>query len=201
MRAEAQTQYQKYAEIDPQTGQPHGFPTPSRKVELYATRFAQVGYAPLPVLQEPVERPASDPKMTQPYPLLLTFFRLVQFCDEQHRNIPRLRRPVPEPFLEIHPRTAAAAGIADDEWVVVETVSGSVRLKARFKGSLHPQVVATPYGWWQGCQALGLPGYDPFGPEGANTNLLIPNTAIDPISGAVPHRSQRCRVRKADVLA
>jgi anaerobic selenocysteine-containing dehydrogenase len=47
MRVEAQTRYQKYAEIDPQTGQPRGFQTPSRKVEIYATRFARAGYAPL----------------------------------------------------------------------------------------------------------------------------------------------------------
>ena len=139
--------------------------------------------------------------MAQEYPLLLTFFRVVQFCDEQHRNIPRLRRPVPEPFLEIHPHTATAAGIADGEWVVLETAAGSVRLKAKFKDSLHPRVVATPYGWWQGCQELGLPGYDPFGPDGANANLLIPNEAIDPISGSVPHRSQRCRVRKTEAPA
>ena len=201
MRVEAQTHYQKYAEIDAQTGQPHGFQTPSRKVEIYAIPFARAGYAPLPVLQEPLAHASPAPEVAQPYPLLLTFFRLVQFCDEQHRNIPRLRSPVPEPFLEIHPSTATAAGIADGAWAVLETASGSVRLKARFKEALHPRVVATPYGWWQGCQELGLPGYDPFGPEGANANLLVPNNAIDPISGAVPHRSQRCRVRKADVPA
>ena len=62
MRVEAQTRYQKYAEIDPQTGQPQGFQTPTRKVEIYATRFAQAGYAPLPVLQEPAESPASRPE-------------------------------------------------------------------------------------------------------------------------------------------
>jgi anaerobic selenocysteine-containing dehydrogenase len=84
---------------------------------------------------------------------------------------------------------------------MLETASGSVRLKARFKEALHPRVVATPYGWWQGCQELGLPGYDSFGPEGANANLLISNEAIDPISGSVPHRSQPCRVRKVDVPA
>jgi anaerobic selenocysteine-containing dehydrogenase len=170
-------------------------------VEVYATRFAQAGYPPLPVLQESVGHPSPTPEVAQAYPLLLTFFRLVQFCDEQHRNIPRLRRSVPEPFLEIHPSTATAAGIADGAWAVLETASGSVRLKARFKETLHPRVVATPYGWWQGCQALGLPGYDPFGPEGANANLLVPNSAIDPISGAVPHRSQRCRVRKSEASA
>ena len=57
-------------------------------------------------------------------------------------------------------------------------------------------VVATQYGWWQACQALGAPAYDPFRPEGANVNLLIPTDVIDPISGALPHRSQQCRVRK-----
>ena len=71
-------------------------------------RFARAGYAPLPVYQEPVESSSSRPDAAQEYPLVLTFFRLVQFCDEQHRNIPRLRRPVPEPFLEIHPSTATA---------------------------------------------------------------------------------------------
>lgn len=59
----------------------------------------------------------------------------------------------------------------------------------------------TPQGWWQGCQELRLPGYDPFGPGGANANLLVPNEDIDPISGSVPHRSQRCRVRKEGVSA
>lgn len=201
MRAKPQTRYQKHTEIDPQAGQPQGFQTPTRKIEMYATTFAKAGYDPLPTPQEPAESPTSGADATEEYPLVLTFFRVVQFCDTQHRNIPRLRRPVPEPFLEIHPITATAAGVAEGEWVVVETATGRVKLKARFKDSLHPRVVATPYGWWQGCQELGLPGYDPFGPEGANANLLVPNEAIDPISGSVPHRSQRCRVRKEGVSA
>ena len=36
---------------------------------------------------------------------------------------------------------------------------------------------------------LGLPGYDPLGPEGADANLLVSNEALDLISGSVPHRS------------
>ena len=196
MRFEAQTRYQKYAEIDPQTGQPWGFQTPSRKVEIYSITFAKAGYDPLPTPQEPMESPVSLLGTAQDYPLVLTFFRVVQFCGEQHRNIPRLRRPVPEPFLEMHPHTAAAAGIADGEWAVVETATGRVRLTAKFKESLHPRVVATQYGWWQGCQELGRPGYNPFGSDGANANLLVPNGTIDPIGGSVPHRSQRCRVSR-----
>src|SRR5262249_21742788 len=196
-RARGETRYQKYAEINAATGQPRGFPTPTRKVEIYSTHFARAGYAPLPVYQEAV----GSPDMAQEYPLVLTFFRLVQFCDVQHRNIPRLRRQVPEPFLEIHPATAAVASIQDGEWIILETATGRIRLKARYKDALHPRVVATAHGWWQGCRELGLPGYDPFGPEGSNANLLVSNEFIDPISGSVPHRSQRCRVRKEVVPA
>jgi hypothetical protein len=67
--------------------------------------------------------------------------------------------------------------------------------------SLTTGVVATQYGWWQGCRDLDLPGYDPFGPDGANANLLISNAAVDPISGSVQHRSVKCRVRKKDLFA
>jgi anaerobic selenocysteine-containing dehydrogenase len=108
---------------------------------------------------------------------------------------------VPEPFLELHPATAAAASIQEGEWALLETAMGRIRLKARYKDSLHPGVVATTHGWWQACQELGLPGYDPFGSQGANANLLVSNDIIDPISGSVPHRSQRCRVRKASLSA
>jgi anaerobic selenocysteine-containing dehydrogenase len=63
LRAQGRTHYQKYAELDPKTGRPRGFQTPSSKVEVYATRFARAGYAPLPACVEPVESPASEPRM------------------------------------------------------------------------------------------------------------------------------------------
>ena len=128
---------------------------------------------------------------------MLTSFRPRQFVDEQHRNIPRLRSQEREPFVEIHPDTAVSLGVVEGEWVTVGTTAGKVRLKARFNDTLHPKVVCAPYGgWWQPCHELGLPGYDPLGSTGANVNLLIPNTLIDPISASVPHRSRMCSVQK-----
>jgi anaerobic selenocysteine-containing dehydrogenase len=197
IRVPGETRYRKYAAIDAQTGQPRGFQTPTRKLELYATSFARAGYPPLPVVWEPAE-PSRRPEADEAYPLALTFARPVQFCNDHHRNIPRLRRQAREPFLEIHPTTAAALQIADNTWVVLETPTGAVTLKAKRNAALDPRVVVTQYGWWQACQTLGTPAYDPFRPEGANVNLLIPQDVIDPISGAVPHRAQQCRVRKAD---
>lgn len=186
------TYERKYAAANPKDGRLRGFPTPSRRIELYSTRFAAAGYDPLPNYAGPI-----DSETEGDYPLVLTSFRLRQFVDQQHRNIPRLRGQEREPFIEIHPETAVGSGVADGEWVTVATASGKVRLKARFNNSLHPKVVCAPYGgWWQPCRELGLPGYDALGSTGANVNLLIPNTHIDPISASVPHRSRMCRVTK-----
>ena len=201
MRAAGETRYQKYAEVDAETGRPKGFQTPTRKIEIYSTRFATAGYAPLPGMKETGDSGRIRNEISNEYPLILTSFRLVQFCDQQHRNIPRLRRQAREPLLEINPETAAALNIQDKEWVRLETALGGVRLKAKLNSLLHPKVVATQYGWWQACKELGLPGYDAFGSQGANVNLLIANDATDPISGAVPHRSQPCRVSKESVTA
>jgi len=199
MSADTRTRYQKYAEIDPQTDRAQGFNTPTRKMEIYSTSFAGAGYPPLPGCAALNDNSDGYSDVAEEYPMVLTFFRLVQFCDQQHRNIPRLRRQVREPFLEIHPNTAADLNIKVGEWVTLETPVASIRLKTKFAAFLDPRVVCTQYGWWQECKELGLGGYDPFGPEGANANRLTLNDLTDPISGSVPHRSQRCRVRKLEV--
>ena len=153
---------------------------------------------PLPRYVEPADSPIGKAGAGAAYPLVLTSFRLRQFVDEAHRNIPRLRDQEHYPFIEVHPDTAGPLGIADGDWVVVETPTGKVRLKAKFNATLHPSVICAPYGgWWQACRELGLIGHDPLGPTGANLNLIIPNTDIDPISASVPHRSRMCRVSKA----
>jgi anaerobic selenocysteine-containing dehydrogenase len=187
LRANVKTRHQKYAEIDSRTGKPRGFDTPTGKIEIYSTTFAATGYPPLPHFD------AREPSSAD-YPLTLTFFRDIHFCDEQHRNIARLRRAVPEPFIEIHPKAAEARGIAEGEWVILETANGKVKLKTKFNDSLHPLVVATVYGWWQACHELNLAGHDPFSQNGANANLLIPNSDNDAISASIAHRGQRCRI-------
>jgi anaerobic selenocysteine-containing dehydrogenase len=197
VEAKVATHHRKYAAIDPQTGRPRGFATPSRKLELYSIRFAGAGYDPLPRHDEPAESPIRSPEGNRDYPLILTSFRHIQFVSDEHRNAPRLRKEVPDPLIEIHPRTATDLSVDDGDWVNVETASGKVRLKAKYSDSLHPNVVCAPYGWWQGCAPLSLPAYDALSPAGANINLVIANKKIDPISASVPHRSSMCRISKA----
>ena len=193
MRASVTTRHKKYNETQSGSGQSKGFDTPTGKIEIYSTAFASAGYPPIPKFM-------NDASANIDYPLTLTFFRDIHFCDQQHRNIPRLRRVVPEPFVEIHPSTAEAKDINDGDWIIVETASGKVKLKAKLNDSLHPNVVTAVYGWWQACQELKLNGHDPFSPSGANFNLLIPNTDNDEISAAVAHRGQHCRIDKLDQL-
>ena len=194
LRVDATTRYRKYMETDPATGTPRGFATPTGRMELYATPFPAAGSDPLPRYSEPVDSPMRD---RADYPLVLTSFRIMPFIGPQNRNIPRLRARQPDPFMEIHPDTAQAAGIGDGDWAIVENPTGRARLKAKYTPSIHPRVISAPYGWWQDCAELDLPGNDPFGPDGANLNRLVPDADIDPISASVPHRSRMCRVRPA----
>jgi anaerobic selenocysteine-containing dehydrogenase len=188
-------QYQDYAEPD-ERGVPKGFNTPTRKVELYATPFAAHGQPPLPTYVEPALSPVSEPAVAERFPLVLTNAKRPQYLHSQHRGLARLRKAAPHPTVEIHPDTAACHGVADGDWVALETPSGGMRVKAQVTAAILPGVVCTSHGWWQGCEELGLPALDPFSADGANANLLVHNERRDPVSGGTPHRSTLCRVRK-----
>ena len=94
------------------------------------------------------------------------------------------------------PATAGARGIAAGDWIGIATPRGRVRARARVNTMLADGIVAAQHGWWQGCAELGLPGYDAIEPDGANINLVIGSEAVDPVSGAPPHRAYPCQVEK-----
>jgi anaerobic selenocysteine-containing dehydrogenase len=176
----------------------NGFNTPTGRVELYSTTLAAAGYPPLPVYVEPVHSPLSTPEVTREYPLVLTNAKRATYLHSQHRALASLRKLEPHPPAELHPATAAQYGIADKDWIMIETPGGSARAQARLSQAVLPGVVCANHGWWAGCEELGLDAMDPYTNAGANINLLILNDQRDPVSGGTPHRSSLCRVRKAD---
>ena len=194
VRVPLRTRYRKYAEQ--KDGVPNGFATPTGKIELYSETFLAHGYPPLPEHEEPLVGPLSRPDLAERFPLILTCAKSTQFCESQHRGLPSLRRRVPDPEVELHPAAAAERGIGAGDWVTVETPEGRVRARARLNESLAPGVACGQHGWWQACPEIGALAYDPFGPDGANLNLIIGNAAIDPISGSVPHRAYLCQIRR-----
>jgi anaerobic selenocysteine-containing dehydrogenase len=194
VRVPLQTRHAKHAEPDA-NGAPRGFATPSRKVELYSQTFLDHGYEPLPDFPEPPIGPVARPDLAARFPLILTSAKSSLFCQTQHHALPSLRKRAPHPEVELHPAAAQARGIANGDWVSIETPEGSVRARVQLNADLDPRVVVGEHGWWQGCAELGAPGYDPFGPMGVNFNLLIGTAARDPVSGTASHRSYLCEVR------
>jgi len=196
VRVALQTRHAKYAETDA-NGTLRGFATPSRRIELYSQTFLDHGYAPLPDFEEPQIGPTARPDLAARFPLILTCAKPTVFCQTQHRALPSLRRRALDPEVELHPSAAVTRGIVPGDWVSIETPEGSVRARARLNDEIDPRVVVGEHGWWQACAAIGAPGYDPFGPGGANLNLIIGRTALDPVSGTASHRAYLCEIRRA----
>jgi anaerobic selenocysteine-containing dehydrogenase len=194
IRVPVETRYRKFAEVV--DGAPRGFATPTGRIELYSETMLSHGYPPLPDYEPPLVGPEARPDLLRRYPLVLTCAKHTLFCESQHRALPSLRRRAIDPEVELHPAAAADRDVRPGDWVRIETPLGSVRARARFNETLQPDVVSGQHGWWQACAEIGAPAYDPFGPEGANFNLLIGRDAIDPVSGSVPHRAYLCEIRR-----
>lgn len=185
--------YAKHAEVG-EDGTVTGFATPTGKIELYSERLLAHGYDPLPVYVVPETSPAENREIAEDYPLVLSSIKLRVTAHSQHRGVPSLRKRHPHPYVEIHPDTAAAEGVAADEWIRVETPLAAMRVKVKTTPKVQPGTVVGQAGWWEACAELGLPGYDPFSDEGANYNRLVSTDVSDEVSGGVAVKSFHCRV-------
>ena len=185
------TRYRKYASDG------GGFATPSGKIEIYAQAFLDHGYDPLPGYTEPALSPESRPEYAKEFPLILTTAKTPHFLQSQMRGLSSLRRAEAQPRLEIHPGTASTRGIDDGDWVIITTPHGATRATAHFSDQIDKRVVSATHGWWQGCEALGEPGYDAERVHGANVNALFGRDLCDRVSGSVPLKSYLCQVLPA----
>jgi anaerobic selenocysteine-containing dehydrogenase len=171
-----------------------GFRTPTGKIELYSTRFEQMGYAPLPSYAEPPESPYSAPEVAKEFPLVLTTGgRIPFYFNSEHRQLPNLRKAYREPRAEIHPETAARHGIAQGDWMWIETRRGRIRQKAKLTDGIDPRVVNAEHGWWFPEE----PGPE-YGIWKSNANVLTDNgPPYDPQMGTYQLRGLLCRVERA----
>ncbi|MDH4188795.1 MAG: molybdopterin-dependent oxidoreductase [Betaproteobacteria bacterium] len=188
--AEAPRQYRRYEKT--------GFKTPTGKIELYSTRFEKMGYAPLPSYEEPPESPYAAPEVAKDYPLVLTTGgRIPYYFNSEHRQIANLRRAYREPRAEIHPDTAARHGIAQGDWMWIETRRGRIRQKAKLTDGIDPRVVNAEHGWWFPDE----PGPE-YGIWKSNANVLTDSgPPYDPQMGTYQLRGLLCRVGKAELSA
>jgi ferredoxin-NADP reductase len=181
--------YRKYAQPLPE-GSVRGFSTPTRRVEIYSARLLAHGYPALPQYIESDDAVAGAGE----FPYVLTTARSGYYCHSQHRGLSTLRKRAQEPSVEIAATLAAELGIQTGDWIAVQTRAGRARFRAKPSDSLQRDVLVAEYGWWDACEDVAMPGYDPFSSVGSNFNRLIPVDHVDPISGAVPMRSTRCNI-------
>lgn len=162
-----------------------GFQTPTRRLEMYSEQLLEAGFSPVPeYVRGPL--PASED-----YPLRLTSAKWPHFCHSQHHALPSLRRRMPEPLVELHPDLARQKGIKETDWVIIQSLVGSMRARARITEGIAPDAVCAQYGWWEPCPDLGLPGYEL---AEANGNALIDDASYDRASGSNAMRGYPCSI-------
>jgi anaerobic selenocysteine-containing dehydrogenase len=183
---------ERHESIDPATGGPVGFTTPSGKVELVSSILAESGYDPLPSFEEPL--PAAE-AIAYPY-LLLTGSTRIDATHQDHRQVASLRRRHPDPTVRMHPVTAGALGIAAGDWVWIESPRGRVQQRAELTDRLHPSMVEAERWWYPERD-----GTEPelFGVIHSNVNVLTNDdpAECDPAYGAWPYRLGRCRLTRS----
>ncbi len=157
---------------------------PQGKVAIYNTTFEAEGFRPMPEWREPPESVTGTPELTKKYPLTLSDYHTSKcYSASWQRNVPYLREVMPYPSLDIHPETAAARGICNGDWVVVEGPHGWMKVKAELYPGIRPDTVMLLHGWWQGCRELGFEDF-PVADGGANVNNMYsvdPEKCFDPL--------------------
>jgi anaerobic selenocysteine-containing dehydrogenase len=170
------------------------FKTPTGKVELFSTTMEQLGLDPLPDHREPLESPISTPELAEDYPLILMEARVRGggFMHSSNRWAAWARKAHPYPQMDIHPDTADALGIRNDDWVWIENQRGKFMHKARVTKDIDRRVVSCEPGWWYPEKGGPL-----YGVWDSNINLLNSlDGPYDPAQGTPTLRTMLCKVSR-----
>ena len=181
-------------------GQGSGRKPPERLRERIATYFD-----PLPFYYTPLEVQVTD---TRRYPLAAITQRPMAMYHSWDSQNAWLRQIHAHNYLFVNPRTARPEGIADGDWIWVESQWGKVRCMCRFSEAVEPGTVWT---WNAIGKASGAWGLAPDANESRKGFLLnhliadeLPGGAdgsrvsnSDPVTGQAGWYDVRVRIYKA----
>lgn len=113
----------------------------------------------------PIEYKGPNEVPDDEYPMILTSGRVVYqyLSGNQTRRIGFLVQQCPEPYVEIHPETAARMNIADGERVRVVSRRGEGVFPALIVKTIRPDTIFIPYHWGEqlAVNQLTNPALDP----------------------------------------
>lgn len=172
-----ETRYQKYLQ--------EGFKTPSRKVEIESSLLEKNGYSAIPNFWENIQyQQPSFQKEKNKYPFVgLSGRRPNYFVHSQFRHINSLKKKEKAPAVDIHPSDAKKQNINQDDWIMISTPNGSIKMRVRINPIIAPGTIRIAWGWgeWQ---------------EQYNLNLLTDDSVKDPITSATSNRVFQCQIKK-----
>lgn len=126
-----------------------GFETYTGKVNIYSEDLKKYGWGPLPIFLEGPETPRSKPEDAIKYPYqLISGARSDAFFHSEYRQSPYMRQIHPFPRVQMHPRTAAKEGIADGDWVWIESKYGKCRQMAQVSVLIPEYLIHADHDWW-----------------------------------------------------
>jgi anaerobic selenocysteine-containing dehydrogenase len=152
------------------------FPTPSGRCEFYSATAARQGLDPLPMYEPPFESAAAQPDLARRYPIHLVSAAAHHFLNSTFNHVARLKLLERRPTIEMHPRDAAARGIADGDRVRVFNDRGATWFWASVGETVCAGTAAHDSIW----SLADSPG-------GANVNVLTSDRLTDMGGGATFH--------------
>ncbi|WP_371681058.1 molybdopterin oxidoreductase family protein [Streptomyces sp. NBC_01276] len=117
-----------------------GGSTPRLFLDRFAHADGRARFAPVEH-REAAERPCRD------FPLYATTGRILAHYQSgaQTRRVEELVRAAPEPFVQVHPDTAARAGLADGQSARVVSARGGAVVRVRCDPDLRTDTVFVPF--------------------------------------------------------
>jgi len=188
-----------------------------RRPPAHLAKRIETYFDPLPFYYEPLEAQAND---AHKYPLNAITQRPMAMYHSWDSQNAWLRQIHAHNYLFVNPAMARAQGIADDDWIWVESMWGKVRCMARYSEAVEPGTVWTWNAIGKAAGAWNLaPGANeaelgfllnhliseelthPSPPQSAAGGAVSPGDArisnSDPVTGQAGWYDVRVRVYKA----
>ncbi|WP_309050543.1 molybdopterin oxidoreductase family protein [Streptomyces sp.] len=163
----------------PETPEPHpGTPRPFQDRFAHPdglARFAEVDH------RGPAEETSSG------YPLYATTGRVLAHYQSgaQTRRVAELLDAVPEPYVEVHPDTAARAGLAEHGHALVSSVRGSMTARVRLEPTMRLDTVFAPFHFAADGRA-NLFTHAALDPRSGMPEFKVCAVRLEPVPGATP---------------
>jgi anaerobic selenocysteine-containing dehydrogenase len=179
---------------------------PGRQPPQHLRERVATYFDPLPFFHEPLELAATD---TQRYPLAAVTQRPMAMYHSWDSQNAWLRQIHSHNYLFVNARTASVHGIADGDWIWVESQWGRVRCMARHSEAVEPGTVWTWNAIGKASGAWNLDADADESRKGFLLNHLISEelpldhagrrmSNSDPVTGQAGWYDVRVRLYKAD---